>query len=76
MLGLRQPRADAVKEVPDELRDKVAQIDDWHEQGAPVGMGWGMYAGDKLQEVLEEVPRVRKDSGYPPLVTPSSRDRA
>lgn len=28
---------------------------------------------DKLQEVLFEVPRVRKDFGYPPLVTPSSQ---
>ena len=28
---------------------------------------------DKLIEVLEEVPRVRKDSGYPPLVTPTSQ---
>lgn len=28
---------------------------------------------DKLDEVLEEVPRVRKDSGYPPLVTPTSQ---
>lgn len=27
----------------------------------------------KLKEVLEEVPRVRKDLGYPPLVTPSSQ---
>jgi methylmalonyl-CoA carboxyltransferase 5S subunit len=30
-------------------------------------------AGDKLKEVLEEVPRVRKDAGFPPLVTPSSQ---
>jgi methylmalonyl-CoA carboxyltransferase 5S subunit len=30
-------------------------------------------AGDKLREVLEEVPRVRKIAGYPPLVTPSSQ---
>jgi methylmalonyl-CoA carboxyltransferase 5S subunit len=30
-------------------------------------------AAGKLQEVLEEVPRVRKDAGYPPLVTPSSQ---
>ena len=30
-------------------------------------------AGDKMKEVLEEVPRVRKDCGYPPLVTPSSQ---
>ena len=28
---------------------------------------------DKLEEVLEEVPNVRKDCGYPPLVTPSSQ---
>lgn len=28
---------------------------------------------DKLDEVLQEVPRVRKDSGYPPLVTPTSQ---
>lgn len=28
---------------------------------------------DKLQEVFEEVPRVRADMGYPPLVTPMSQ---
>ncbi|MDD6317061.1 MAG: oxaloacetate decarboxylase subunit alpha [Clostridia bacterium] len=28
---------------------------------------------DKLPEVLAEVPRVREDLGYPPLVTPSSQ---
>ena len=28
---------------------------------------------EKLLEVLEEVPRVRADAGYPPLVTPSSQ---
>ena len=28
---------------------------------------------DKLGEVLAEVPNVRKDCGYPPLVTPSSQ---
>lgn len=28
---------------------------------------------DKLSEVLMEVPRVRADCGYPPLVTPSSQ---
>lgn len=28
---------------------------------------------DRLRDVLEEVPRVRKDLGYPPLVTPSSQ---
>ncbi|MBE6599287.1 MAG: oxaloacetate decarboxylase subunit alpha [Ruminococcaceae bacterium] len=28
---------------------------------------------EKLSEVLDEVPRVRADAGYPPLVTPSSQ---
>ena len=32
-----------------------------------------MHAEDKFYEVLEEVPRVRKDFGEPPLVTPSSQ---
>ena len=30
-------------------------------------------AEDRLEEVLQEVPRVRKDFGYPPLVTPTSQ---
>jgi len=30
-------------------------------------------ATDKLGKVLEEVPRVRKELGYPPLVTPTSQ---
>jgi len=28
---------------------------------------------DKFDEVLQEIPRVRKDFGYPPLVTPTSQ---
>lgn len=28
---------------------------------------------DKLKDVLEEVPRVREEMGYPPLVTPTSQ---
>jgi methylmalonyl-CoA carboxyltransferase 5S subunit len=30
-------------------------------------------AAARVKEVLAEVPRVRKDAGYPPLVTPSSQ---
>lgn len=30
-------------------------------------------AMDKYDEVLKEIPRVRKDLGYPPLVTPMSQ---
>lgn len=33
----------------------------------------GQGALDKYEEVLKEVPRVRKDLGYPPLVTPLSQ---
>jgi methylmalonyl-CoA carboxyltransferase 5S subunit len=33
----------------------------------------GQGAADRLDEVLKEVPEVRKDAGYPPLVTPSSQ---
>ena len=28
---------------------------------------------DKFEEVLNEIPKVRKDLGYPPLVTPTSQ---
>lgn len=28
---------------------------------------------DRIQEVFDEIPRVRKDLGYPPLVTPTSQ---
>jgi methylmalonyl-CoA carboxyltransferase 5S subunit len=30
-------------------------------------------AADRVDDVLTEVPKVRKDAGYPPLVTPSSQ---
>jgi methylmalonyl-CoA carboxyltransferase 5S subunit len=30
-------------------------------------------AGERMKEVLAEVPKVRQDAGYPPLVTPSSQ---
>jgi len=30
-------------------------------------------AGERIDEVMAEVPRVRADAGYPPLVTPSSQ---
>lgn len=32
-----------------------------------------MNASDKFMEVLQEVPRVREDFGFPPLVTPTSQ---
>ncbi len=32
-----------------------------------------MHAMDKFDAALEEIPKVRKDLGYPPLVTPLSQ---
>jgi oxaloacetate decarboxylase alpha subunit len=32
-----------------------------------------MDAGDRIDEVMAEIPQVRKDFGYPPLVTPVSQ---
>ncbi len=42
------------------LSNMIKQLDEQHHS-------------EKLNEVLEEVPRVRKDFGEPPLVTPSSQ---
>ena len=57
-------RADAkalIYQVPGGmLSNMMGQLKDAHKE-------------DKLYEVLAEVPRVRKDFGYPPLVTPSSQ---
>ena len=33
-------------------------------------------ASDKFYDVLAEIPRVREDFGYPPLVTPTARSSA
>ena len=57
-------RADAkalIYQVPGGmLSNMMGQLKDAHKE-------------DKLYEVLAEVPRVRKDFGYPPLVTPTSQ---
>jgi type VI secretion system protein ImpL len=39
----------------DELHEQVDRLDDWHEHGAPLSMGWGMYAGDTLLPALRSV---------------------
>lgn len=50
------------------------------EHQVPGGMISNLYsqleeqkASDRLDEVLEEIPKVREDMGYPPLVTPTSQ---
>jgi type VI secretion system protein ImpL len=48
------PPLDDVRAL-DELRTEVALLDDWHDRGVPMGMGWGMYAGDRLLEPLRSV---------------------
>ncbi len=42
------------------ITNLIAQLDEQH-------------ASDRLQEVLKELPTVRADLGYPPLVTPTSQ---
>ncbi len=50
------------------------------EHQVPGGMISNLYsqleeqeASDRIDEVLREIPRVREDMGYPPLVTPTSQ---
>ena len=52
----------------------LRQPDSWRhdlQHGEPAQAAGRRATG--CDEVLEEVPRVRKDAGYPPLVTPSSQ---
>jgi len=45
------PALDKVRAL-DDLRNQVELLDGWHDRGVPMGMGWGMYAGDRLLEPL------------------------
>ena len=38
-----------------DLRGEVVKLDEWHDQGAPLGMSWGMYSGNRLAEPLRGV---------------------
>jgi type VI secretion system protein ImpL len=51
----------------DDLHSEIEQLDDWHEHGAPMGMGWGMYAGDTLLPPLRAVYAAVLQRGF---VTP------
>ena len=53
----------------DDGKDMIVQVKDVKIESIQTQQG----KEDKLREVLEEVPRVRKDLGEPPLVTPSSQ---
>lgn len=37
------------------IKGRLKQLDEWREHGAPLGMRWGMYAGDALYEPLRNV---------------------
>ena len=43
----KTPPLDKVRAL-DDLRNQVELLDGWRERGVPMGMGWGMYAGDGL----------------------------
>ncbi|GAC1393879.1 MAG: type VI secretion system membrane subunit TssM [Polyangiales bacterium] len=34
------------------IKSRLRQLDDWHQNGAPISMRWGMYAGNALYEPL------------------------
>ena len=63
------------------LKEKMLRVDiNTLRYQVPGGMLSNLYSQllqqgkeDKFDEVLQEVPRVRADFGYPPLVTPSSQ---
>jgi len=48
------PQLDKVKQL-DDIRNQVELLDGWHERGVPMGMGWGMYAGDRVLVALRTV---------------------
>jgi type VI secretion system protein ImpL len=52
----------------DELHSQIEELDDWHEHGAPMGMGWGMYAGDTALPALRTVYAAVLQRGF---VTPT-----
>jgi type VI secretion system protein ImpL len=48
------PQLDKVRALED-IRTQVEMLDQWHERGVPMGMGWGMYAGDRVLVALRGV---------------------
>jgi type VI secretion system protein ImpL len=48
------PPLDKVRAL-DDLRSQVELLDGWHERSVPMGMGWGMYAGDRILVSLRSV---------------------
>lgn len=78
------PVAEYFKEVRDRHSDKFVATKGTDTDILRYQIPGGMYSNmvnqlkemgqlDKLQQVLEEIPVVRKAMGYPPLVTPSSQ---
>ena len=48
------PPLDRVRGL-DDVRNQLELLDGWHERGKPMGLGWGMYAGDGLLPPLRQV---------------------
>jgi len=83
-IGLLKEISDYFREV----RKKYAEFESAFTGVDPAVLKWQIPGGmisnlsaqlresgalDRMEEVLEEVPRVREELGYPPLVTPSSQ---
>ena len=52
------------------IKNRLKQLDDWKKDGAPIGMRWGMYSGDKLYEPLRNVYLAILDRGLRVPVQP------
>ncbi|MGZ3478493.1 MAG: ImcF-related family protein, partial [Polyangiales bacterium] len=48
----------------DAMRARMLQLDEWKRDGAPIGMRWGMYAGDTLYPALRGVYVAHLRSGF------------
>lgn len=86
--GLRMDLLTEIADYFREVRKKYAQFESSYNSVDPRVLRYQIPGGmisnlanqlreqdalDRMEEVLEEVPRVREEMGYPPLVTPTSQ---
>src|SRR5450756_3245725 len=69
-----------IRRPPRSTQSRSSAASDVYKRQVPGGMLSNLVSqleqagkGDLLDEVLREVPRVREDLGFPPLVTPTSQ---
>jgi len=48
----------------DPMLDQVKKLSDWQKNGAPIGMRWGMYVGDKIYPALRDAYVASLKTGF------------